>query len=219
MDRIISITTYYLHLYESLITLALADGFSLEFVSNKSSQVSKTLLSILADLNNAVVWMVSTRPVISKFSILVIILWWLYHENLLQLVLLSLSYFTAFFNSLARLTFCLRSSRGPRFFHRLIFLQRISNRLTQRGCWSVSDLTVLQSWFLREGNVILFSDMILLMVSALVFSSWVSVFVCVFAIYESLSCSVWFGVYSFPVIIALVTVVGVCWCVCLYICC
>ena len=27
---------------------------------------SKTLLSILADLNNAVVWMVSTRPLISK---------------------------------------------------------------------------------------------------------------------------------------------------------
>ena len=31
-------------------------------------QVSRTLLSILVDLNNAVVWMVSTRPVISKFS-------------------------------------------------------------------------------------------------------------------------------------------------------
>ena len=35
---------------------------------NKSPQVSRTLLSILADLNNAVVWMVSTRPVISKSS-------------------------------------------------------------------------------------------------------------------------------------------------------
>ena len=33
---------------------------------NKSPQVSRTLLSILADLNNTVVWMVSTRPVISK---------------------------------------------------------------------------------------------------------------------------------------------------------
>ena len=32
----------------------------------KSSQVSWTLLSILADPNNAVVWMVSTRPLISK---------------------------------------------------------------------------------------------------------------------------------------------------------
>ena len=35
---------------------------------NKSFQVSWTLLSILANLNNAVVWMVSIRPVIFKFS-------------------------------------------------------------------------------------------------------------------------------------------------------
>ncbi len=33
---------------------------------NKSLQVSRTLLSILADLNNAVVWMVTTPPLISK---------------------------------------------------------------------------------------------------------------------------------------------------------
>ena len=35
---------------------------------SKSPQISRTLLSILADLNNAVVWIVSTRPVISKSS-------------------------------------------------------------------------------------------------------------------------------------------------------
>ena len=35
---------------------------------NKSLQIYRTLLSILADLNNAVVWMVSIRPVISKSS-------------------------------------------------------------------------------------------------------------------------------------------------------
>ena len=35
---------------------------------SKSHQVSRALLSILPDLNNAVVWMVSTRPLISKFS-------------------------------------------------------------------------------------------------------------------------------------------------------
>ena len=34
----------------------------------KAPQVSRALLSILADLNNAVVWMVSTRPVISNSS-------------------------------------------------------------------------------------------------------------------------------------------------------
>ena len=35
---------------------------------SKSPQVSRTLLSILAVLNNAVVWMVFTRPPISKSS-------------------------------------------------------------------------------------------------------------------------------------------------------
>ena len=35
---------------------------------SKSLQVSRTLLSIVAVLNNAVVWMVSTRPPISKSS-------------------------------------------------------------------------------------------------------------------------------------------------------
>ena len=34
----------------------------------KSPQVSRTLFSILADLNNAVIWMVSTWPLISKSS-------------------------------------------------------------------------------------------------------------------------------------------------------
>ena len=35
---------------------------------SKYPQVSRTLLGILADLHNAVVWMVSTRPLISKFA-------------------------------------------------------------------------------------------------------------------------------------------------------
>ena len=35
---------------------------------SKSPQVSRTLLSILAFLNNVVVWMVSTRPPTSKSS-------------------------------------------------------------------------------------------------------------------------------------------------------
>ena len=33
---------------------------------SKSPQISRTLLSILADLSNAIVWMVSTCPLISK---------------------------------------------------------------------------------------------------------------------------------------------------------
>ena len=45
--------------------------------------------------------------------------------------------------------------------------------------FSISDF---QSWFLREGNVIFFSDVNLLMVSISVFSSWISVCVCVFTV-------------------------------------
>ena len=43
--------------------------FHWSLCDSKSPQVSWTLLSILAVLNNEVVWMVSTRPLISKFSI------------------------------------------------------------------------------------------------------------------------------------------------------
>ena len=52
----------------------------------------------------------------------------------------------------------------------------------------------------------------------LVFSSWVCVCVCVFEVHESLSCSVWLGVSGFPEFIVSVSVVGVCWHVCLHIC-
>ena len=93
--------------------------------------------------------------------------------------------------------------------------------------FSISDLTLLQSWFLREGNVVFFSDMILLMVSTLVFFSWISVCICVFVVngsffswicvrvfvfmvYRSLSCSVWLGVSGFPVFSVSVNVLGVC---------
>ena len=44
---------------------------------SKSTQVSRTLLSILADFNNAVVWVVSTCPLISKSSVINIIIIWL----------------------------------------------------------------------------------------------------------------------------------------------
>ena len=54
------------------LTSVLTDGLSLEFewqqVSSVSPQVSRTLLSILAVLDNAEVWMVSTRPPTSKSS-------------------------------------------------------------------------------------------------------------------------------------------------------
>ena len=46
-------------------SFAFADGFPLE---SQWQQVSRTLLSILANLNNAFVWIVPTHPLISKSS-------------------------------------------------------------------------------------------------------------------------------------------------------
>ena len=44
-----------------------------------------------------------------------------------------------------------------------------------------------------------------------------SIYISVFAVYESLSCCVWFGVSGFSIFCASVIVLGICWCVCLYI--
>ena len=54
---------YFLFLFESF-TPAITNGLS----DSRSPQISKTLLCIQADLNNAAIWMVSSRPVISKSS-------------------------------------------------------------------------------------------------------------------------------------------------------
>ena len=55
-------------LLESFSHQRLLKVFHWNLSDSKSPQVSRTLLSILPDLNNAVVWTVSTGPVISKFS-------------------------------------------------------------------------------------------------------------------------------------------------------
>ena len=56
---------YYYHNY-LLFNVLMVFHWSLS--ESKSLQVSRTLLSILAVLNNVEVWMVSTRPLISKSS-------------------------------------------------------------------------------------------------------------------------------------------------------
>ena len=48
----------------------LTDSFHLSLSDNKSPQVSRTLLNILADFNSAVVWTVSIIPLISTWSCL-----------------------------------------------------------------------------------------------------------------------------------------------------
>ena len=74
-DRPEVVCDYYYYYYYSFFfysleffTPALADGLSPDLSDSKSLQVSRTLLSILAILNNAVVWMVSTRRPTSKSS-------------------------------------------------------------------------------------------------------------------------------------------------------
>ena len=92
-------------------------------------------------------------------------------------------------------------------FYSVMFIGIFVNKLFT---FSVLDLTVLQSWLLTEGNVVFFSITILLLVSISVFSSWISVCICMFVMHGSLSCSVWLGVSSFPVFSVSVTVLGVC---------
>ena len=51
-----------------LFTLVLADGLSLSLSESKFLQISRTLLSILANLNNSVVWMIFSFSLSSKYS-------------------------------------------------------------------------------------------------------------------------------------------------------
>ena len=59
----ITVSIDYLFTLLEIFTSALANGFSLEF---EWHQVSRTLLSLLAIFNNAVIWIVSTCSPISK---------------------------------------------------------------------------------------------------------------------------------------------------------
>ena len=84
-----------------VFTPALAGGFSPEF-EWQSPQVSRTLLSILAYLNKAVVWMVSTRPVISKSSSLCANPFVTIPKALITIGIIVTFMFHSFFNSLTR---------------------------------------------------------------------------------------------------------------------
>ena len=65
------IRVYTIHYYFScneFFTPTLADGLSMGLTDSKSPQISRTLFSILADLNNSVVYIDSIRPPISHSS-------------------------------------------------------------------------------------------------------------------------------------------------------
>ena len=72
---------------------------------SKSPQVSRTLLSILAVLNNAVIWMVSTRPPIfmssNPFSNPLVT----FPNRPITIGIIVTCMFHSFFNSLARLSY------------------------------------------------------------------------------------------------------------------
>ena len=98
------------------------------------------------------------------------------------------------------LSFCSCSLRKRRFYQRLISLSHRLVLLILRCCslkyalifrqfFSVSALTIFQSWFLSDGNLVFFSDKILLNISILIFSSCVSL------------CSVWFGYVVFRLLL------------------
>ena len=72
-------------------------------MTSKSPQVSRTLLSILTDLNNAVVWMVSTSLLIPKSSspfinLLVTVL----RTPIIIGIIVTFMFHSFFFNSLTR---------------------------------------------------------------------------------------------------------------------
>ena len=73
---------------ESVGTSELIIVYSFEIPSHQR-RISRTLLSILADLKNAVVWMVSIHPFISKSSSSCTNLWWLYgarHHQIITII-------------------------------------------------------------------------------------------------------------------------------------
>ena len=72
---------YYYYYYTSFSYQHLLIVFHGRLSECKSQHFSWTFLSILADLNNAVVWIISARPLISKSSSLFISLWGLFRVH------------------------------------------------------------------------------------------------------------------------------------------
>ena len=59
---------YYIYYFVSFSRQRLLMVFYWSLRDSESPEISRTILSFLADLNSAVVWMVSIRPLISKSS-------------------------------------------------------------------------------------------------------------------------------------------------------
>ena len=80
--------------------------------------------------------------------------------------------------------------------------------------FSVSALTVFQSWFLSDSNVVFFSDIILFMISIFIFFSCVSLsvlFECVVFLLLFVCISVLLEVSCFSLFGMSIIVLGFCW--------
>ena len=94
-------TSLLFHFLQVFLTSVIWGAFHWSLRDSKSSQVSRNL----ADLNNALVWMVSILPLISSSSSLFLpSLCRLFQVHLVQLVLPSPSCFTVFFSKFSAKT-------------------------------------------------------------------------------------------------------------------
>ena len=91
---------YYYLLLWVIFTLALTDGFSLEFEWQQVSLSLQDFSSIISDLNNVVIWMVNTCPLISNLPFPIPIFGGLSQVHQPKGVSLSPSYFIDFFSVL-----------------------------------------------------------------------------------------------------------------------
>ena len=111
--------------HKSFFPSAIADGLSLDIEWHQFPQVFRTLLSILAVFNNAVVRMVSTRPPTSKssrpFNIPLVTL----PKAPITIGINVTFMFHSFFNSLARLQYL---SLFARSFSFILWLAGRANR-------------------------------------------------------------------------------------------
>ena len=61
-----TIVTFMFHSFLRVFSTSFSRWFHTSLSDTRCPQISRTLSSILTDLNNAVVWMVSTGPIVSK---------------------------------------------------------------------------------------------------------------------------------------------------------
>ena len=116
---------------------------------NKSPLVCRSLLSFLADLDLAVVWMVSSCPLIFKSTSPFTNLLGIFLEPRLQLVSLLLSYSIEFFSSLARSRIYLSLHFLLIFFFVVCLNRKSTIRQVLFFCWLSVSLVVWQ----RLGDV------------------------------------------------------------------